>query len=417
VQAICAVPTPKNITEVRSFVSFVGYYRKFIKKIAHLAAPLYLLTHLDSDFKWTAECTAAFQALKDALTSAEVLAAPDFSQPLILQCDASNIAIGSVLSQIQFAVERPIAYASRQLSKSEKNYTVTEKELLAIVWSVRHFDHYLFGRQVTIVTDHKPLADLNKLKKPLGQLGKLLLKIQHLDYKIQYKPGRLNTNADFLSRAVVNSLVLTDSMDWLSEQSKDPLLQTLKGFLNTEVATKVPAELKLFEMRLAQIQLNSMGVLVLIPSQDGQVDRIVVPSHMYEQICTEYHAEASIGAHLGITKTQNRIAARFFWPFMRLYLKSFIARCHVCQTQKMPVPISVSPLQPIVARAPWELVHIDVTGPLTRTASNNRYIIVIIDHFSKWCECVATPNFTALTTAKCLMDRVVCRFGAPLVKW
>lgn len=132
----------------------------------------------------------------------------------MLQCDASNAAVGSVLSQIQNNVESPIAYASRQLSKSEKNYTVTEKELLAIVWSVRHFDHYLFGRQVTIVRDHKPLADLNKLKKPLGQFGRLLLKIQHLNYTIQYKPGKLNTNADFLSRALDNNIELSADIDW-----------------------------------------------------------------------------------------------------------------------------------------------------------------------------------------------------------
>ena len=292
---------------------------------------------------------------------------------------------------------------------------VSEKERLAIVWAARHFDKYLIGRQVTIVTDHKPLDDLNKLKKPLGQLGKsqLLLKIQHLNYQTQYKPGQLNTNADFLSRALVNQLVLTEGTDWLTEQNKDQLLQHLIGCLDFETAPRFPVELKHFKMRLPKIQLNSLGVLVLVPAQDNQLERTMVPIHMYEAVFQEFHAEPSLCGHLGITKTKDRIAARFFWPFMRLYIKGFVSRCPTCQTRKLALPVSVSPLQPIVAHEPCELVHIDVTGPLTRTEQNNRYIIVMIDHFSKWCECVVTTNFTAQITAKCLMDRVVCRFGAP----
>jgi transposase InsO family protein len=98
---------------------------------------------------------------------------------------------------------------------------------------------------------------------------------------------------------------------------------------------------------------------------------------------------------------------------MTAYIKAFVARCLTCQIHKTTNRTPIAPLQPIVASEPWEVVHIDVTGPLTCTQSNNRYIIVLIDHFSKWVECVATPNFTAQTTAACLMDRIICRFGAP----
>jgi hypothetical protein len=114
VEAILKVPPPKSITEVRSFLSFIGYYRKFIHLIAELASPLYRLTHKDNEYEWTQECAKAFELLKRALTSAPILAAPNFELPFVLQTDASNLAIGSVLSQILETIERPIAFASRQ---------------------------------------------------------------------------------------------------------------------------------------------------------------------------------------------------------------------------------------------------------------------------------------------------------------
>nr|CAH7737503.1 unnamed protein product [Callosobruchus chinensis] len=145
-----------------------------------------------------------FHYCKTLLTNDPILIYPDFSQPFNLTTDASNLAIGAVLSQGKIGSDRPIAYASRTLSESEINYSVIEKELLAIVYGVQYFRPYLFGRKFKIITDHKPLQWLFSIKDPHSKLMRWRLKLEQYDYEIVYKKGSLNKNADFLSRIEVN---------------------------------------------------------------------------------------------------------------------------------------------------------------------------------------------------------------------
>jgi hypothetical protein len=139
VKAVRDNPTPKNVKGVRAFIGLASFYRRLIPKFADIAKPLTELTRKDSPFQWGERQIAAFQALKDALCSSDVLAYPDFTAPFTLTTDASRIAIAAVLSQVQNGVERPISYASRQLIKAEQNYSASELEMLAIVWSVTQF--------------------------------------------------------------------------------------------------------------------------------------------------------------------------------------------------------------------------------------------------------------------------------------
>lgn len=144
---------PTTVKEVRAFLGLCSYYRRFVKDFGLIAKPLHKLTNKDVKFKWTDECQVAFDKLKLALTSAPILTFPDFNEPFILDTDASDSAIGAVLSQNQGGAEKVIAYASRTLSKSERKYCVTKKELLAVVSFVKYFRHYLYGRKFLIRTD------------------------------------------------------------------------------------------------------------------------------------------------------------------------------------------------------------------------------------------------------------------------
>ena len=145
---------PTNTREVRSFIGFCSYYKRFIKDFAAKAKPLHKLANNSSKFQWSEECQNAFDLLKTKLMESPILAYPGFKETFILDTDASDRGIGAVLSQIQDGKERVIAYASRTLSKSEQRYCVTRKELLAVVFFVKHFRHYLYGRQFRIRTDH-----------------------------------------------------------------------------------------------------------------------------------------------------------------------------------------------------------------------------------------------------------------------
>lgn len=204
IHALKEYPTPKNSDEVKRFVAFANYYRKFIPKFAELSVPLNKLCRKYARFEWTVECDECFQTLKNALTNYPILDYPDFSEQneFILQTDASNFAIGAVLSNKN---NKPVAYTSRSLNKAEINYPTMHKELLAIFWAVRHFRPYLYGRKFKIRTDHKPLLYLFSLADPSSRLTKFRLGLEEYDFYIEYVRGSENVTADALSRINLTS--------------------------------------------------------------------------------------------------------------------------------------------------------------------------------------------------------------------
>lgn len=173
--AIQNYPIPKTSKQIKGFLGLLGYYRKFIKDFAKLTKPLTncLKKGMEINYK-NPEYVKCFELCKNLLINEPILQYPDFTQKFNLTTDASNFAIGAVLSQGKIGSDLPIAYASRTLNTSETNYSTIEKELLAIVWAVKYFRPYLFGRKFTIVTDHKPLQWLFSLKEPNSKLVKLV---------------------------------------------------------------------------------------------------------------------------------------------------------------------------------------------------------------------------------------------------
>lgn len=204
IQAIQKFPIPKTQKDIKSFLGLLGYYRKFIKDFAKLVKPLTVCLKKDNKIELTEEYIKTFETCKDILTNDPILQYPDFSKPFNLTTDASNFAIGAVLSQGPIGSDRPICYASRTLSSSETNYSTIEKELLAIVWATKYFRPYLFGRKFKIITDHKPLTWIMNLKDTNSKLTRWRLKLEEYDYEIVHKKGTANTNADALSRIKIN---------------------------------------------------------------------------------------------------------------------------------------------------------------------------------------------------------------------
>ena len=194
-------PVPNSAKDVKRFLGFASYYRRFIRNFATIAKPLHRLTERTAEFRWTAQCQDAFEELRRRLISAPVLAFPDFSRKFVLDTDASDSGIGAVLAQEQSdGTERVVAYASRVLSKSERRYCVTRRELLAVVTFVDHFRPYLLGRHFTVRTDHGALTWLQNFKDPEGQLARWLERLQEYDFNVIHRRGRTHSNADALSR-------------------------------------------------------------------------------------------------------------------------------------------------------------------------------------------------------------------------
>lgn len=200
IDTIDRVIRPKNQKQVKIFLGLIGYYRKFIANFSTIAKPLTILLKKGAPFIWTNEQEQAFVELKQKLVDEPILQYPNFSQQFVLTTDASNVGIGGVLSQIKDSKDLPIAYYSRTLNKSEQNYSTTEKELLAIINSVEHFRPCLYGQKFVIFTDHRPLQWLFNCKNPSSKLLRWRLRLNDYEYEIRYKPGRINSNADGLSR-------------------------------------------------------------------------------------------------------------------------------------------------------------------------------------------------------------------------
>jgi hypothetical protein len=211
ISAVVDWPTPINVKEVRGFLGLCSYYRRFVQGFGNIAAPLNTLTEKNRPFCWTDECRIAFDTLKEALTTAPVLAMPDETGQFILDTDASDLSIGAVLSQVQGGDERVIAYASRKLSSPERNYCVTRRELLAIVYFLKYFRHYLLGRKFLVRTDHSALQWLRKTREPIGQQARWIGFIEEFDFDILHRPGTRHGNADAMSRKPCRKDCCTDS--------------------------------------------------------------------------------------------------------------------------------------------------------------------------------------------------------------
>lgn len=216
IEAIRKFPIPKTAKEIKSFLGLIGYYRKFIKNFAQLTKPMTRCLKKDSKIEHTPEFVNCFETCKTILMNDPILQYPDFSKPFVLTTDASKFAIGAVLSQGPIGKDLPIAYASRTLNPAEINYSTIEKELLAIVWAVKYFRPYLFGVRFKVVTDHKPLRWLFSLKEPNSKLVRWRLKLAEYDYEIIHKKGKLNTNADALSRVEIHPIDTQPDIDNVS---------------------------------------------------------------------------------------------------------------------------------------------------------------------------------------------------------
>jgi len=199
-QAIHNWPRPRNLTELRAFLGISGYYRRLVKNFSTIAAPLFALLSKEVRFDWTEESQEAFEELKGRLVFDPVLTLPSDHGRYMLDCDASDVGLGAVLSQEQSGLEHVIAHASRSLGRSERNYDTTGKELLAIVYRLQQFRQYLTGRHFVIRTDHAALSWLRRTPEPMPQLANWLTFIEGFSYEVVHRGAKKHSTADGLSR-------------------------------------------------------------------------------------------------------------------------------------------------------------------------------------------------------------------------
>ena len=294
-EAIMGAPEPQNIQELRSFLGLINYYGKFVPQLSSILHPLNQLLQQGYQWKWSETCQSAFQQAKETLTSSKVLAHYDPSLPLRLAADASAYGLGAVISHLMpNGNERPIAYASHTLSKSERNYAQLEKEALALIFGIKKFHQYLFGRKFTLVTDHKPLMAILASKKgipPLAaaRLQRWALLLTAYDYILEFRPSHEHCNVDGLSRLPLQTeepvICSTEPTIFNISQlealpitapsvqqttCKDPILSKVTRYLKRGWPTKVPEAIQPYSTRRNELTIEAncllWGIRVVIPN-------------------------------------------------------------------------------------------------------------------------------------------------------
>ena len=190
VAAVSKMKSPRSINELRAILRLVGFYRRFIRDFGKIAAPLYKLLNKKERFTWSKELESAVEQLKQALQKAPILGYPNDTDPYTLTTDASSFGIGAIISQRQQGGERVIAYASKTISKSQRNFSPTKRELFAIVYFTQHFRNYHMGQKFLIVTDHRALTWLYSFKEPDGLLARWIEKLGQFDFEIKHGAGK-----------------------------------------------------------------------------------------------------------------------------------------------------------------------------------------------------------------------------------
>ena len=425
IKAIKEYPVPRKVKDVRAFLGLANYYRKFVKDFAKIACPLNELTKKGLKFHWSDECQTAFDALKTALTQAPILAYPDFQLPFQLYVDASDEALGMVLGQIQNGKEVVIAYAGRKLLAAEKNYSVTEREALAVVAGIKYFQPYVYGRKFTVHTDHNAVRWLMNIREPTGRLARWAVLLQQYDFEIVHRSGKSNGNADALSRRDYDTLIAAVDTPGVQTakikdlQRKDPALADIIEYLEFDVLPSDGKAAKKLLYTIEQYHLDPDGVLCHIWIPGGRrittpKSQLVVPSSLRHEVLINAH-DLPTGGHLGVNKTYAKLRDRYYWPKMYMDVQHWCLSCEHCAMKKTPKQRQTAPLLPIPVEAPFEKVSCDISGPWPVTHDNNRYILVFIDMCTKWTEAFAIPNIEAKTVAEIFVNEIVSRHGAPRV--
>ena len=414
IRAVEAMERPTCVKELQTFIGFIQYMSKFMPNISTVSAPLRILLEKNTMWHWGEEQQRSFDHLKSMAVNAPILQYYNPKKPLTLSVDSSSAGLGAVLIQ----EGKPIAYGSRALTETQKKYPQIEKETLAILFGCHKFHDYVYGREIKVETDHKPLQSI--YKKPLLQapprLQRLLLALQKYDLNVTYKPGKEMFIADQLSRSYLKEtkeqLVPDLQVNDIHLISHLPVAPEMYKRFQEETASD--EELKLLQdvvlegwpqMRsdLPQILYKYWNFRDEISCIDGLLyksHKLVVPKSLQLEMLDKIHA-----SHLGIVKCTSRAREVLFWIGMSSDIEERVKACGVCslnQNANAKEPM----IMPDIPERPWSKLGVDLFE------FQNRHYLLVVDYYAKWPEVLKLDKLTSKNTID-HMKGLFSRYGYP----
>ena len=400
-------PVPLDKRGVRAFLGLASYYRRFVKDFAKMAAPLTELTKDSTSFQWTPQSSESFSQLKEALSANILLPFPDFESPFLIDCDASDIGMGAILSQLVDGVERPIALESRKFTDAERKWHIREKEALAILYGLTKFRRFILGCDFTVRTDHQSLEWLFS-----AQGGRLcrwaLLMSEYLPFQIQHRKGSLHANVDALTRDFADSEVLPEYVSLCSVLLNVPVPGPIhfpdRGLLRS-AQTEDPVCQKMVEAKRVTYR---EGIAGFGRKSDW---RPVLPASLVEGVARAVHSHP-LGAHLGARRLVSVLTKRYVVTNGLQEVQKVTSGCMRCLQRKPPLQkAGLYAAKP--PTTPWKTVAVDFAGPLITSSNGSKYVLVFVDQFTKWVELVPTADQLASTVVQAFYTQVICRHGCP----
>ena len=499
---------PRNSKEVERYIGMVTWLARFIPNLSKLTYKINELKNKKAnEFEWTDEHEVHFQAIQCAVSETKLLRHPDFTKEFYVQTDASDHAVGAVLLQdFGRGYLEPIEFASRKLKKSELNYHVSEKELVAVVFALTKWIRYLLPSKFTVFTDHKNLEELFKHggKKRNARMQRWIILLQQFYFTAKYLPGKKNYIADYLSRDLLhlhNDMLLIATIAVTEEEKKAKQPETNEKRYNLRRRPRVYVGPEIYEEKTYGImkpvdrdRINtkiaypefeqddemeddnqsepvstdqiwtfpSIEELKTLQNKDKELSRIIrlihskeiqhgisrqtkthqgiqkdidggayklskdgllfkkredsyvlmIPTSLIAQIVGYFH-EGNAFQHQGMNRMIDTLKARFYWKNMKDAVIKHVQHCDACQKSKAVIKKNEGKTTPIFVGEPFEQICMDLVGSLPMTHSGFRYILTIMDRFSKFVVAVPLKRITVPVVAQAIMDRWIYMFGPP----
>lgn len=420
VKAIQNFPRPRNQKQLKGFLGLTNFYNRFTSRYAETTSLLIQLLKKERNFKWTEQHDRQFKLVKELFIDTVILKHPDLKKQYYLQTDASNYALGGQLFQYddegRIAV---VAFTSRTFKGAELNYHTTEKELLSIIHCLKKFRIYLLGHRFTIITDNKALTFLHKCHLSNARITRWILSIQEYDFDIVHCKGKENIVADILSRNPEDAMDSSDvSFSEEMEINRITLKldkKIMKDIKNIEKLQRQDPKLNKIICELESKEDSKLSnkyqyVKKILYRQDKKSWKIYVPNNMKENLIQELHV---VYGHCGIQKTERLFREYFTGDRINKTIHQIITKCDTCQRCKDHHKNNVGETIPMLPKKKGELISMDYYGPLITSTGGVKYILVIIDNFTKYVKLYALKRATTRATINRL-KQYIASWGKPL---